>query len=276
MKTFIQKSQKLLKIVGLFLFATSFALVGCNRPAPLPQQSSASVSSGSGTVFETGSAYITYSSNPVCSGDEVTITFNNLKNNNCGDSQIQISSDGGATWTNATSGTPVNGIINYTFAPSVGSYIFRAQWIRTGNPSQCVGSNVNWTTTTTKLQVNNCCTTSFEGEAISCGNSREANYYFSSEDSYDYVKIQGGLTNFTGADAVVTVSGGNLSVSQRTPGGSTNRVITLEGGVAACQKITINIKWNSTNGDGVITGDWSAKDANGNEIAPYVDGLTCQ
>ena len=120
------------------------------------------------------------------------------------------------------------------------------------------------------------CVTSFTGNAISCGNQREAVYTFSSKDGISYVKIQGGLTNFTGADAVVNVVGGNMTVSQSTPGGSSNRVIKIEGSVAACETVTITITWNSTNSGGIITGSWSAKDINGVEVAPSIDGLECK
>jgi hypothetical protein len=120
------------------------------------------------------------------------------------------------------------------------------------------------------------CETSFTGEAIACGTQREAVYTFTSKDAQSYIKIQGGLTNFTGADAEVTVSGGTgMTTSQWTPGGSTNRIIKVEGSVDACETITIRIRWNSTNSGGVITGSWSVKDGNGADIAPAVAGLTC-
>lgn len=119
------------------------------------------------------------------------------------------------------------------------------------------------------------CETEFVGEAIQCGASREAVYEFTAEEAQDYIKIQGGLTNFTGADAVVTVTGGDLTVSQWTPGGSTNRVIKVEGSVEECEKVTIHITWGSTNGNAIITGAWSVKDENGIELAPYLDGLQC-
>jgi hypothetical protein len=119
------------------------------------------------------------------------------------------------------------------------------------------------------------CATSFTGEAISCGNAREAVYRFTATEDMDYIKIQGGLTNFTGADAEVTIDGGDLTASQSTPGGSSNRVIKIEGKVTACEQVTIRIKWNSTNSGGVITGSWSVKDANGVEVAPSVAGLEC-
>lgn len=118
------------------------------------------------------------------------------------------------------------------------------------------------------------CETGFSGKALSCGSSREAEYTFTSKEAISNLKIQGGLTNFTGGDATVTVTGGTLTATQKTPGGSSNRVITIEGSVAACEKVTINIKWNSTNSGVVITGDWSAS---GTGISKYeILGLECR
>ena len=119
------------------------------------------------------------------------------------------------------------------------------------------------------------CETSFIGEAIACGNQREAMYTFTSKEAQSYIKIQGGLTNFTGADAEVIVTGGSLTTSQWTTGGSSNRVIKVEGSVEACETITIRIRWNSTNSGGIITGSWSVKDGTGVEIAHEVEGLAC-
>lgn len=119
------------------------------------------------------------------------------------------------------------------------------------------------------------CETSFTGEAIACGAAREAVYTFTSKDAQSYIKIQGGLTNFTGADAEVTVNGGSTTTSQWTTGGSSNRMIKVEGSVDACETITIRIRWNSTNSGGIITGSWSVKDGSGVEVAPAVEGLTC-
>jgi len=119
------------------------------------------------------------------------------------------------------------------------------------------------------------CETSFTGEAIACGNAREAVYTFTSKDALTNFKIQGGLTNFTGADAEVTWTGGsNITKSQWTVGGSSNRVIKIEGDIDACETITIRITWNSTNSGGIITGSWSVS-ANGTELAPAVAGLMC-
>jgi len=120
------------------------------------------------------------------------------------------------------------------------------------------------------------CETSFSGEAISCGNQREAVYTFTSKNAQSYIKIQGGLTNFTGADAeVIVTSGTDMTTLQWTSGGSSNRVIKVEGSVNACETITISVKWNSTNSGGIITGSWSVKDGNGAEIAHAIEGLAC-
>jgi len=119
------------------------------------------------------------------------------------------------------------------------------------------------------------CETSFIGEAKACGNQREAEYTFTSEEAITGFKIQGGLTNFTGENADVIVEyGSNITKTQWTPGGSSNRIIKVEGDIDACETITIRITWNSTNSGGIITGSWSVS-ANGAEIAPSVAGLTC-
>jgi len=122
----------------------------------------------------------------------------------------------------------------------------------------------------------NKCTTQLTGNAELCGEQREAVYRFIAAEDLEYIKIQGGLTNFTGANAEVTITGGNLTSSQSTPGGSTNRIIKIEGSVTACQEVEIRIRWNSSNTGGIITGQWSVKDANGVEVASPVAGLQCQ
>jgi hypothetical protein len=121
----------------------------------------------------------------------------------------------------------------------------------------------------------NRCETTFTGEAITCGNQREAVYTLTAKEAIDNFKIQGGLTNFTGEDAIVEITGGTgITTSQWTTGGSSNRVIKVEGSIAECGVITIRIKWNSTNSGGIITGSWSIS-ANGSEVAPAVEGLEC-
>lgn len=119
------------------------------------------------------------------------------------------------------------------------------------------------------------CETSFMGEAISCGATREAIYTFTADANQPYIKIQGGLTNFTGENAEITVSSANLTYTQSTPGGSSNRIIKVEGPVSECETITIHVRWNSSNNGGIITGSWSVTNGNGVELAPAVIGLQC-
>lgn len=121
------------------------------------------------------------------------------------------------------------------------------------------------------------CETSFTGKTISCGSTRTATYTLKSDKDLSYFKMQGGLTNFTGANAHVTVTGGNnTTTTQWTPGGSSNRIIKIEGGISKCSEVTITITWNSTNTGGIITGNWSVKDTNGGDIAAEVLGLECK
>ncbi|MBS4071216.1 MAG: Ig-like domain repeat protein [Algoriphagus sp.] len=160
---------------------------------------------------------------------------------------------------------------------NAGNYTYSAQYVRSTPSFRYQGSVSSTTSTVQVIECGGCDIkgNEFSGEAVSCGTAREANFVFGSEDGVSYFKIQGGLTNFTGADAVVTVTGGTTTTEQRTPGGSSNRVITVEGSVGACETVIVNVKWNSANSGGIITGEWSVKDANGVELAPEVAGLSC-
>jgi hypothetical protein len=166
---------------------------------------------------------------------------------------------------------------------AVGTYVFRTKHnAADGNCDGLGGNNQSGNCSFNgvefycfSIEAVNPCTTSFTGEAVTCGTARQAIYRFKSVDGEDYVKIQGGLTNFTGGDATVNVSGGTFTVSQSTPGGSSNRVVTVEGSVAACTEVVITITWTSSNSGGIITGSWSAKNELGVDIAPAVASLSC-
>ena len=165
----------------------------------------------------------------------------------------------------------------------VGTYVYRTKHNASdGNCDGLGGSNQTGNCSFSgnefycfSIEVINPCSDIFTGEAISCGTQRQAIYRFKSVDAESYIKIQGGLTNFTGADAIVNVTGGNLTASQSTPGGSSNRIIKVEGSVSGCELVTITISWTSTNTGGIITGEWSVKDANNIAIAPAIPGLEC-
>ena len=258
------------------------SLISSENSEVLKSKATVSTSENLVTSGVSAGSYFTYSANNVCPGTTVTVTFSNTQGKDCGDFHMQMWGPNDIDWVNVTSSlsAPSGGTVSYTFvANDLGDYRFRGQWIRTGSPTSCSGDNTGWQEANPKLSVVECCPftgEAFSGEAISCGTSREAIYKFSSKDGVSYFKMQGGLTNFTGADAVVTVTGGNLTKSQWTPGGASNRIIKVEGSVAACEEITINIKWNSTNSGGIITGAWSVKDASGIEVAPSIAGLECQ
>jgi hypothetical protein len=179
----------------------------------------------------------------------------------------------------------------YGFTPEeVGSRVFRANY---------VGGSDYLNSKEEKTLLFEECGCQFKGnllsgEAISCDNTREVIYTFSSEEVIGLFKIQGGLTNFTGENANVyindelvdfnetsedgwnqgTTSDGFV-VGQRTPGNSSNRNIRIEGSMGECSSVVIRIVWNSTNSGGIITGDWSVVGDNVGEIDP-VSGLTCE
>lgn len=137
----------------------------------------------------------------------------------------------------------------------------------------------------------------FSGVANSCAQTgREAVYTYGSEEGVSYFKMQGGLTNFTGDNASVYINGilvvfdgtvteGNstwstgtvngFTVGQRTPGGSSNRNIRVEGGLGECSEVEVKIVWNSSNTGSTITGSWSVKDVGGIDLAPALAGLSC-
>jgi hypothetical protein len=179
---------------------------------------------------------------------------------------------------------PTDGCVSYTIpAASAGNYNFRGQY--NGNAGGCGQNvcNVGYNDFTYTVNVIECgCEydgNTFTGtaDAGSCDATRGATYTLCSEDGLGYFKIQGGLTNFTGADAVVTVTGGtSVTMSQHTPGGSSNRIITVEGGLNECSCVSIYVTWNSSNTGGIITGQWSAKDHV--DLIPgtnYTAGLPC-
>ena len=179
-----------------------------------------------------------------------------------------------------------------------GTYIFRTKHVQSTGSCNGAGDVTCQTFTGAQtccfvIEAVDGCETSFTGEAIACGTSREAVFTFKSKDAHDYIKIQGGLTNFTGANATVYINGtavdfnttsadgwaqgtvNGYTVGQRTPGGSINRNIRVEGGLTECDELVIRVVWTSSNPGGVITGTWSVKDANGVELATAVAGLTC-
>lgn len=242
-------------------------------------------------------ADIYYSANPTCQGEEVTVYFDNGSGSNCGQSRIQVWGPNDTDWVTFLGNTlPVNGVVSKSFTPALaGEYRFRGSYQRTGSMAACPNSNENVVNFEDEsLTVENCgCQTSLVAEASCSGNDRTASYVFTHEGDIDYVKIQGGLTNFSG-DAEVLINGvavdfnsvspdgwdtgvvGDYTVGQRTPGGSSNRTIRVEG-PASCEVLVITLNWSTTEPKGEfgeITGEWTVVDEDGAELAAVSD-LMC-
>lgn len=239
--------------------------------------------SNTGELLSTRDSHnFTYSISPAMVGDSIVITFDLETGADCGLAMIQISGPDGQGWPNGGKPvTPDSGIATLLFIPEVpGEYRVRGKYTRTGNPKNCDFESTGWMESANLLIVEGdttgmeddtlSCEGSFTGEAISCDSMREVVFTYVSDQDLNHLKIQGGLTNGTLEDPIVTVTGADLDVSQRTPGNSSNRIITLEGSVVACDTITVTITWLSSNQGDVITGDWSA--TGGYEV----DGLECE
>lgn len=210
-----------------------------------------------------------YSADSVGVGDTVEITFDTGNGADCGLVQIQVGLDG--NWIGGKPVTPDSGLATLIFVPDApGTYAVRAKYTRTGKPSECDFESTKWLispdsiivgadTTTQDTTASDSCESFFAGEVLSCdSSSREVVYTFVSDEDLNHVKIQGGLTNGVDGDPVVTVAGADLDVEIKTPGHSSNRIISLTGSAVACDTITVTIMWTSTNNGQVITGDWSA------------------
>lgn len=261
----------LVAVFSLFVIAAFFT--ACQKDDNL---------SNSGGLLTTRDSHnFTYSINPAMVGDSIVITFDLENGADCGLAMIQVSGPDGEGWPNGGKPvTPDSGIATLLFIPDApGEYRVRGKYTRTGNPKNCDFESTGWMESADLLVVegdttemeddSTSCEISFTGEAITCDSTREVVFTYVADEDYNHIKIQGGLTNGTLEDPVVTVTGADLDVSQRIPGNSSNRIITIEGSVAACDTITVTITWLSSNQGSVITGDWSATGADD------VEGLEC-
>jgi hypothetical protein len=258
----------------LYFFGMTLFFMSCKDEDPL--------SPSGGILSNRDSHNFTYSINPAQVGDSIVITFDLENDADCGLVHIQVSGPDGEGWPNGGKPvTPDSGIVTQLFIPDApGEYRVRGKYTRTGNPKNCDFESTGWIESadllivegdTTEMEDDTTsCEGSFTGEAISCDSTREVVFTYTSDQDLNHLKIKGGLTNGTLEDAVVMVEGADLDVTQKTPGNSSNRIITIEGSVEACVTITITITWNSSNSDSVISGDWSA--TGGFEV----EGLECE
>lgn len=120
------------------------------------------------------------------------------------------------------------------------------------------------------------CETEFTAQAISCRLQRHAVYTFTSSDDLEKITIQGDLLDFSGEQALVTVSGGALSVTQTIEASGSSMNIKIEGDVSACEKVTITIMWYGNKPGGEITSNWSVMDSNGSALAEDIIPLECE
>src|SRR5687768_5293840 len=216
-------------------------------------------------------------SNPACLGEAVTVTFDNLYNNNCGNTQIQQWING--EWIQVAMGTPVNGDLSYTFTPSaVGEYRFRGKWNATGGPScSNTGANIGFTEEE-PLEVIVCgCDDALTAEVACTADAcnRTVTFTYTAGDDVDAIVIQGGLTHFT-TICTATATGGLVQNTTHPSVTNSNANVTRweATGVEACDEFTVTITWTSTNNAAEITGQWTVKDGDGNLLA-YVCPLDC-
>jgi hypothetical protein len=121
------------------------------------------------------------------------------------------------------------------------------------------------------------CETALTGET-ECGEwtiegvvyNRKVTYTFSTEFAGSF-KLQGGLTNFTGEEYIAQATVG--TVDTWIPGGSSNRILRVQGDLDDCGEVVLTVYWYSSNADEYITGDWSVE-LDGVKIL-IIDKLMC-
>ena len=108
--------------------------------------------------------------------------------------------------------------------------------------------------------------------ACNCGTGfptyRHAMFTFrTNQNQSGEFKLQGGLSNSTGDFANVFITGAILPtiVMQHTPGGSSNKIITVRGSISESAEVTVHVSWLSAAVGGFATGNWSG-DLNGNSV----------
>jgi hypothetical protein len=110
--------------------------------------------------------YFDFSTLAPCPEEEITITFDNGYNNDCGNTQIQMSYNGG-DWIQVALKSPVNGEVSYTFnvSENIGdTYEFRGSWTATGGKScSDTGENIKFENGTAldEIVVTECCVPGF-------------------------------------------------------------------------------------------------------------------
>ncbi len=269
-----------LNIILLFsLFISFLFITACQKDE---------VANPDGQVQYRDASSFTYSINPAHVGDSVTISYDALNGANCGHIQIQVSGPDGQGWQNG--GKPVepdSGVATLLFIPQdPGEYKVRAKYTRTGKKSECNFESSGWFESTELLiveadstsgdstQMDSSCVSSFTVDSVNCDStSRTIVFTLVSDTTLDYVIIKGNLNKGLTDDAIITVAGADFDISQKRPGHSTGRIITLEGSVEACVPITITITFNSSNNGPYLTSAWTA---HGKGLNLEIEPVSCQ
>lgn len=256
-------------ILFLGFFLATALLPGCQKE----------IRNSEFAVTSTNATYITLSKEKVFIGEEVTVTFDNGYNNNCGNIELQVSNDKGATWKQLAMGSVSNGKMSYSFkAIYEGEYLFRGQWIANDQDCASSGNNISLVQGQASFPLiveKETCGLSFEGSVQSCDQNKEVVLTFSSPETIEDITIEGSLNGFMGEYAEIYVDGAELILSQWNDSENSGRQIRLEGNVLGCNPITIRLKWKSKNGIKEITSPWTIKDKSGKEIIDPVDILVC-
>ncbi|HKI89253.1 MAG TPA: hypothetical protein VKA38_09515 [Draconibacterium sp.] len=283
--------KKLVYMAVVALIAAAGIFWSCQKEEVLNNPENGLMLKGAKNKMEVTAELVVSPNTTVCLNTPVTITAKAWNDENIvsgGKIQIEELIDG--NWVQVVNYIDLPHFAEYSFTPEeVGSRVFRAHYV---GGSDFTNSDDEKTLTFEE------CGCQFEGnllsgEAISCDNTREAVYTFSSQMGVNSFKIQGGLTNFTGENAIVYVNNklvvfdetsdddwaqgttdDGYVVAQRTPGNSSNRNIRVEGSLEECSDIIIRIIWNSTNSGGVITGEWSVSGEDIGDVS-VVPGLAC-
>lgn len=260
MKQTIKFNRNLFTLSFLFI---AFAFVSCEKDE---MQDDLSLDKRGGASAATVYGSISYSSNEVCPGNSVTVTFDNEQEHDHGGFHLHVWGPNDSDWVNVNGAlsAPSGGKVTYTFEPEfIGDYNFRAQWNRQGGS----GVSIGWMDATTPLSVISCCVNNLEANLV-CGTTNTLSLSFTAEEDGAIV-IQGGLTNGTN----ITSATSNVLTRNTTHPSVNNsnaNVTRWEGNVTACDEVTITIEF--TGGNGV--GDWSAK--RGNDVLGATEAIACQ
>ena len=272
--------KSLATLSGIFFVLLLFA-VGC--------QQEDQVAPGSKLTFRAPPECITndpvYTFNTPCPGEDLTVTV--CFPANCGQAQIQYEESPGV-WTQIAQVNPLTlGCLTGTLLNVVaGTYNFRTAYQSSGGGCNfCAvhfeGAQQNaFSHASTTIESCGCddeleAVVSCESDGLLCNSNRHVTFTYTAGGDYDAIVIQGGLTHFTSVCSKSSTGGLVENTTHPSVTNSNANVTRWEtSDVEECDVFTVTINWNSTNGDPLITGQWTVKDGDGNTLASIAP-LTC-